>query len=1377
MAMRSLYVLCTMLLFSFISFAKDDSVYVVERWRHVEFGQSIGRKNIINYDIDKDGIDEIILDSGYPAYSHLRILKYKNSEYATIWTSKVHRFDKDYITDFELIDIGNDGKDELIELLADGTIVEYDLSSLKVKALHPTSAKTADALHISDLNQDGTYEYIIVRDSNYFSQPYLKIINSDTFEEEFSSAELFGKDVKTADMDNDGTYEIVLSTGKVLNGLTREMKWSYAGGFGENIILSNIDQDPAIEIVGLSDYSYITAFDAELKTPSWQIHVEDNLEGMYITDFDDDGIADIIAGNYQWGYITCYRSSDRSVLWKLKNPDTGATNILAADADKDGIKEIMWGAGHTSSGEDNFYVGDPLQNKIEWKSLDLDGMFFVDAEDLNNDNKIEITALSHSSDDNYHNGFILTVDPSSHEITYNKPVKKGYGITSLCVSNLDEKGTGEIIYAGESTFFVTDAVTHNIIYQYTLPSFSYITSIEAEDVDNDKAKEIIIGDQQGYVRIFDGRTFNQKWTSIRTGNSIGRIIIDNIDEDISPEIIFFNRDGNIQVYDGTTHYLEWQSQLMPGISALDIADIDDDGVKEFIAGFKDGSIVVLNSKTYETKNEYKLFNEAIHAIAAANLDSADGLEIITGTSNLSVFEGKDFTKKWESEPLGGSIGYGDNIIVKDIDKDGFNDILAGGGWGIFHFESGSKYHDITPPYLKEHKPLEGQRNTEINTKIEITFSEKIDTSGITENIIIQNGAAGKYAFTVLSDDSMSFTLQPAQLLSAEDTIRVILTNKIKDLSGNYFDGNKNKIQEKDSTDNFVFSFITGSGIDTVPPVFANLVYQNSIWRGIKLSIKGSVSDYSPVSTTGMDFIEYFIDSVGIQGTGMRVLPDDGMIDSVKEDFSIIIPTGDWQHGDHYVYFSASDLRGNVSEPVKIKIHVKYENPSNWTTNGHNVLHTRFNHADSITSDLKLKIKKEFSYYRLGPVAVIDELVVFAATDLSNSRLVCMRSDTGEIVWKKEFEWYIRIGAPGFAYGNIYVQIRSNNGDLYCYDLLTGEEKWHSSFGTGGITYSAPAIHNGVVFINGGINAGICAIDAETGKQLWSGELAQFDNWSPAIYNSTVYAFVEGKLSAFEENTGQALWGKEVDFKWWGWSMNTSPVIDTVSNTILVTSKEYLHAIGINSREVKWEKHGDFDISPALFNKQVFAVNRGTLVVYDAEKGDSLWGFKGSTKFLYSPVISNGFLFVASNDETYALQIDQKKEVWKYPKGGELAVSNNKLFVATDSGYVLIFGKSTTGINAENDIPQSYALLQNYPNPFNPSTHIEYKLPENADVAIQIYNSMGELVETLVNEYQSAGYYKKSWNAGMYASGIYFCRISAGKGKQQYTHSIKMIYLK
>jgi|GEM_PF-6560754 len=74
-------------------------------------------------------------------------------------------------------------------------------------------------------------------------------------------------------------------------------------------------------------------------------------------------------------------------------------------------------------------------------------------------------------------------------------------------------------------------------------------------------------------------------------------------------------------------------------------------------------------------------------------------------------------------------------------------------------------------------------------------------------------------------------------------------------------------------------------------------------------------------------------------------------------------------------------------------------------------------------------------------------------------------------------------------------------------------------------------------------------------------------------------------------------------------------------------------------------------------------------------------------------------------------------------------------------------------------PSGFTLYQNYPNPFNPTTTISYSLQKNGPVKLRVYDVLGRLVATLVNEQQKAGTHTISFNASHLASGVYFYRIS------------------
>jgi len=89
------------------------------------------------------------------------------------------------------------------------------------------------------------------------------------------------------------------------------------------------------------------------------------------------------------------------------------------------------------------------------------------------------------------------------------------------------------------------------------------------------------------------------------------------------------------------------------------------------------------------------------------------------------------------------------------------------------------------------------------------------------------------------------------------------------------------------------------------------------------------------------------------------------------------------------------------------------------------------------------------------------------------------------------------------------------------------------------------------------------------------------------------------------------------------------------------------------------------------------------------------------------------------------------------------------------------------------LPREFSLLQNYPNPFNPVTTINYAIPKDVNVVIEVYNVLGQYVQTLKNEFQKTGYYSIVFDGSNLSSGVYFYRFQAG----DYVQKKKMVIIR
>jgi hypothetical protein len=111
-------------------------------------------------------------------------------------------------------------------------------------------------------------------------------------------------------------------------------------------------------------------------------------------------------------------------------------------------------------------------------------------------------------------------------------------------------------------------------------------------------------------------------------------------------------------------------------------------------------------------------------------------------------------------------------------------------------------------------------------------------------------------------------------------------------------------------------------------------------------------------------------------------------------------------------------------------------------------------------------------------------------------------------------------------------------------------------------------------------------------------------------------------------------------------------------------------------------------------------------------------------------------------------------------------------------YILV-QDTLTSINENlSGLVYNYSLHQNYPNPFNPSTAIKFVLGKPENTAINIYNSLGKEITTLINEYLPSGEKEITWDGkdnkgNSVPTGVYFIQMTAGK----YRQTIKAVLLK
>ena len=199
-------------------------------------------------------------------------------------------------------------------------------------------------------------------------------------------------------------------------------------------------------------------------------------------------------------------------------------------------------------------------------------------------------------------------------------------------------------------------------------------------------------------------------------------------------------------------------------------------------------------------------------------------------------------------------------------------------------------------------------------------------------------------------------------------------------------------------------------------------------------------------------------------------------------------------------------------------------------------------------------------------------------------------------------------------------------------------------------------------------------------------------------------------------------------------------------------------------------YAELNVLPLKVNFDSTLVNNATSQeIYIANSGNA-------TLVVDSIVISNSRFILNNNNFSIQPYSYNKVLLEFYPDSLKNYSAMLTVYSNVGNKEIVVTGigtDNTVNVQDQNLTPLAFTLEQNYPNPFNPSTIISFKLPEQTNVELKVYDVLGNEVATLVNESKPAGNYEAEWNASNLPSGVYIYQLRAGT----YTQMKKMILLK
>jgi len=172
------------------------------------------------------------------------------------------------------------------------------------------------------------------------------------------------------------------------------------------------------------------------------------------------------------------------------------------------------------------------------------------------------------------------------------------------------------------------------------------------------------------------------------------------------------------------------------------------------------------------------------------------------------------------------------------------------------------------------------------------------------------------------------------------------------------------------------------------------------------------------------------------------------------------------------------------------------------------------------------------------------------------------------------------------------------------------------------------------------------------------------------------------------------------------------------------------------------------------------------------------------------------LFYSSDNKNYSSINMEIDEVWDETNTGRYSAVITKITDANQDSLIYYYFTATDeqserrnpfnapeninvlDVETIQEIPNDYFLYQNYPNPFNPSTEIKLYIKLKGHVKLYIYNSLGQIVNRLVDRDMNAGTYTVKWDGldqhgKKSSSGAYYYNIQVNG----HTQTKKMLLLK
>lgn len=665
-------------------------------WYWAAFGYSIGDAGMVIADVDGDSDLEMVTTAKGPrgvfGDHYWYVFDHDGLGYRMIHADFPY---DDEIRGLAAANLDGDRPMEIIVVL-DGRVVVYDGRSYAIEDDRSIAPSDVKGFAVADIDDDSSADAVLCN-ANATWVYDLRTWSSQLY--------LPGRgcvDLAVGEVDGSIGREIVIANGNdaglVIDAETGSVEWSHPSGFGDVVTLGDLDGDMVEEIVAGFEDDEIQAWNGDTHDLVW-VRPVGRLDNVITGDVEGGGKTDVVYGDRLWMDLVVLDGANGIPKWSVQNPDDGFTGIAIGDLDEDGIREVFFGGGYYSSGEDHLHVVDTVAHSFTWSSDDIIGPFsgFVSG-DVDADGERELVYTCVASNSWYGGGHYFVHDAATKEPEYRSPQiwENWTGVWDIGLADSDGDPELEIffptsqLYAG--VLQARDGGNHGVQWQATLASGTTFGSLEIADPDRDGTLEVVAGsDVQNtgadgvFVYLYDAETGTLEWQSSDLTSVLGffadlrMLRVSDIDGDNVDEILVAKMLDDLVALDPVGNSIDMTTDGLR-VTAFETVDLDFDGTDDIVVGTDDGLLRTVNPATGTPTTIGGPYVDAIEGLAVVDL-TGDGVHdfVFASADRVHIVDGRTMLPVWVSDDIGDDVGRWDGVVVADLEGDGRMEIWVNAG--------------------------------------------------------------------------------------------------------------------------------------------------------------------------------------------------------------------------------------------------------------------------------------------------------------------------------------------------------------------------------------------------------------------------------------------------------------------------------------------------------------------------------------------------------------------------------------------------------------------------------------------------------------------------------------------------------------------------